>query len=121
MVARLRVTCVTCTCALTYIHVKINYPYSLPIGTTGVRPLLHTYVVDVIMETPEEGGAGARPVITGVIVECKSGRMAIRAKRVIDCSGDADVAYFAGAKFRTCSVCVFVCIKLHVCNALSSR
>ena len=58
----------------------------------GIRPLLHTFVVDVMMENN---------AITGVIVESKSGRMAIRAKRVIDCSGDADVAYFAGARCRS--------------------
>jgi len=57
-----------------------------------VRPLLHTYVVDVI----KEGRA-----IAGVVIENKSGRQAVRAKRVIDCTGDADVAYLAGAR---CSV-----------------
>jgi len=34
--------------------------------------------------------------IIGVITESKSGRMAILAKRVIDCSGDADIAFRAG-------------------------
>ena len=57
-----------------------------------VRPLLHTYVVDVI----KEGRA-----IAGIVIENKSGRQAVRAKRVIDCTGDADVAYLAGAR---CSV-----------------
>ena len=59
---------------------------------SGVRPLLHAYVVDVIMAKED--------VIAGVIIECKSGRMAIHGKRVIDCSGDADVAYFSGARVR---------------------
>ncbi len=54
----------------------------------GVRTLLHCAVVDVIVE---DG------CIKGVITESKSGRMAIMAKRVVDCSGDADVAYRAGA------------------------
>lgn len=58
----------------------------------GVRPLLHTLVVETIIE----GGA-----IAGVIIESKSGRQALRARRVIDCSGDADVAYLAGAKCTT--------------------
>ena len=58
---------------------------------SGVRPLLHTFVVDTIKEGH---------TITGVIVESKSGRMVVRAKRIIDCTGDADVAYFAGAKCR---------------------
>ena len=36
-------------------------------------------------------------VIQGVIVESKAGREAILAKRVIDATGDADIAYRAGA------------------------
>ena len=56
----------------------------------GVRPRLHTLVVDAIVD----GGA-----IRGVLVESKSGREAILADRVIDCSGDADVAFHAGARF----------------------
>ncbi|MHA1884161.1 MAG: FAD-dependent oxidoreductase [Promethearchaeota archaeon] len=57
----------------------------------GVKPLLHCYVTDVIMEENS---------ITGVITESKSGRQAILAKRVIDATGDADVAFHAGAPFR---------------------
>ena len=39
--------------------------------------------------------------IRGVIVETKAGRQAILAKRVIDCTGDADVCAAAGAGFDT--------------------
>ena len=38
--------------------------------------------------------------VCGVITESKSGRRAIQAKRVIDCTGDADVAHLAGAPVR---------------------
>jgi hypothetical protein len=38
--------------------------------------------------------------ITALVVETKSGRQAIRARRFIDCSGDADVAHFAGVPFE---------------------
>ena len=34
------------------------------------------------------------------MTESKSGRRAILADRVIDCTGDADVAHFAGAEYR---------------------
>ena len=57
-----------------------------------VRPLLHCLAVDVVMD----GEA-----IAGVITESKSGRNAILARRVIDASGDADIAYRAGAPCRT--------------------
>ena len=53
-----------------------------------MRPLLHTLVVETIVENN---------IIKGVIIETKSGRLAILAKRVIDCTGDADVAYYSGA------------------------
>ncbi len=57
----------------------------------GITPLLHTFVVDVIMD----GGT-----IRGVITESKAGRQAILAKRVIDATGDADIAFHAGAPYR---------------------
>jgi hypothetical protein len=52
-----------------------------------VRPLYHTFVVDSIVESG---------IIKGVICESKSGRFAVLAKRIIDCTGDADVAAYAG-------------------------
>lgn len=57
---------------------------------SGVRVLLHCYVVSAIVD---EGS------IKGVITESKSGRQAILSKIVIDASGDADVAAFAGVPF----------------------
>ena len=61
------------------------------IQEAGIEPLLHCLAVEPIME----GDA-----IRGIITESKSGRQAILAKRVIDASGDADVAYRAGAPCR---------------------
>lgn len=56
----------------------------------GVIPLLHCTACDVIME---------RGILKGVITESKSGRQLVLAKRVIDCTGDADIAALAGAPF----------------------
>lgn len=56
----------------------------------GVERLLHIMAVGVIKEDGQ---------VKGVITESKSGRQAILAKIVIDCTGDADIAYFAGAPF----------------------
>ncbi len=53
-----------------------------------IRPLLHRLCVAPIVENG---------VICGVITESKAGREAILAKRVIDATGDADVAARAGA------------------------
>ena len=54
----------------------------------GVHPMLHrTFVAPVL-----DGDA-----ITGIVTESKAGREAILARRVIDATGDADVAHRAGA------------------------
>ena len=54
---------------------------------SGVEVMLYTYFVDVVMSGRE---------LKGIIVESKAGREVILAKTIIDCSGDADVAYRAG-------------------------
>jgi ribulose 1,5-bisphosphate synthetase/thiazole synthase len=54
----------------------------------GVQPMLHRTFVAPVMD-------GA--TIKGVITESKAGREAILAQRVIDATGDADVAHRAGA------------------------
>ena len=45
---------------------------------------------------PVQDGAS----LGGVIIESKSGRQAVLAKTVIDCSGDGDLAARAGADFQ---------------------
>lgn len=54
---------------------------------SNVDVLFYTFCAGVVMEGDE---------LKGVIVESKAGREAILAKVIIDCSGDADVAYRAG-------------------------
>lgn len=54
----------------------------------GVHGMLHRTFVAPVMD----GDA-----VVGIITESKAGREAIRARRVIDASGDADVAHRAGA------------------------
>lgn len=54
---------------------------------SGVDVMLYTYCVDVIMK---------EDVLRGIVIESKAGREVILAKTIIDCSGDADVAFRAG-------------------------
>ena len=54
----------------------------------GIKPMLHRLCVAPIMDGNK---------ITGVITESKAGREAIMARRVIDATGDADIAFRAGA------------------------
>ncbi|HEY3439304.1 MAG TPA: FAD-dependent oxidoreductase [Paludibaculum sp.] len=82
---------------------KGDIPYTVPfdpeiaklaslnlIRKEGVTLRLHSWVVAPMLD-------GAR--VTGVIVESKSGRQAIAADIVIDCTGDGDIAARAGAPF----------------------
>lgn len=55
----------------------------------GVHPMLHRQFAAPIMDGDRIGG---------IITESKAGREAILARVVIDATGDADVAYRAGAK-----------------------
>ncbi len=57
----------------------------------GVQILLHALAVGVLQDDTQR--------ITAVLVETKSGRQAICAQQVIDCSGDADIAHFAGVPY----------------------
>ena len=41
--------------------------------------------------------------ITGILIESKSGREALLAKCIVDCTGDGDIAALAGAAFENCS------------------
>lgn len=53
----------------------------------GVHILFYSFFAGVVME---------EDALKGVIIESKAGREVILSKIVIDCSGDADVAYRAG-------------------------
>ena len=58
----------------------------------GVRPLFHAWFSKAYVE---DG------VVKGAIFESKSGRRAVLAKVVIDCTGDGDVFYTAGENYHT--------------------
>lgn len=82
-----------------------KYVADTMVQEAGIRPLLHCYAVEAIVEDK---------TIKGIITESKSGRMAILAKRVIDCTGDADIAALAGVPFTkreklSCVTPIFNC------------
>ncbi len=68
-----------------------KYVADVLVQEAGIKPMLHRLCVAPIVE----GGA-----VRGVITESKSGREAILAKRIVDATGDADVAARAGAATR---------------------
>lgn len=59
---------------------------------SGAQLLFHARAAGVVMKGDNE--------IDAVLIESKSGRMAVRASVFVDCSGDGDLACFAGAPFE---------------------
>jgi ribulose 1,5-bisphosphate synthetase/thiazole synthase len=58
----------------------------------GCHYLVHVRAADAVVENNR---------VTGVVLATKQGLRTIRAKAVVDCTGDADVAYYAGAETMT--------------------
>jgi hypothetical protein len=61
------------------------------ISETGVKMLYHAWGVNAIMDGN---------TIKRVIIESKSGRQAVLAKVVIDCTGDGDVYHWTGEQYE---------------------
>jgi ribulose 1,5-bisphosphate synthetase/thiazole synthase len=66
-----------------------KYVADVLVQEAGIEPMLHRSFVAPIVE---------QGIIRGIVTESKAGREAILARRVIDCTGDADVAVRAGAQ-----------------------
>ncbi len=62
-------------------------------AAAGVQLLFHAVAVGAAMD-------GAGTGLAALLVETKSGRRALRAKQFIDCSGDGDLAHFAGVPYE---------------------
>jgi succinate dehydrogenase/fumarate reductase flavoprotein subunit len=58
----------------------------------GCRYLVHVRAADAILDNNR---------VIGVMISTKRGLKAIYAKAVVDCTGDADVSYYAGAETMT--------------------
>jgi len=67
---------------------RFKYVADVLVAEAGVTPLLHRLAVAPIVE---DG------TVHGVITESKSGREAILARRIVDATGDADIATRSGA------------------------
>ena len=57
----------------------------------GVALLYHTFFCDTVVE---DGSA------VGAVIQNKDGRHVIRARRIVDCTGDGDAAFHAGCPFE---------------------
>ncbi len=72
----------------------VKHEFIRMIQEQGIGVLLHSYIVDIIMDDN---------VVKGVIMENKAGRQAVLAKMVVEATGDADIATFARAPIITAS------------------
>ncbi len=72
-------------------HEALKMVASDMILEAGAELLLHTRFIDVLMEEDR---------IVGVVIANKSGMSVVRAKIIIDCSGDADVAARSGVNYE---------------------
>lgn len=60
------------------------------VQSAGVEVCLHSFVNEVIRE---------KDTLAYVLIQSKQGPVAVRAKQIIDCTGDGDVAFAAGVPF----------------------
>ncbi|MCE5248635.1 FAD-dependent oxidoreductase [bacterium] len=67
-----------------------KYVLEAMIKESGVTMLYHCWASNIIVESD---------IITAVILESKSGRVAIRPRVVIDCTGDGDIFHLAGEQY----------------------
>lgn len=87
--------------------------FALKMVINPIRPIVDPEACKYVLEQMlEEAGVqllyyvtAAQVSLSGgridtVVVECKSGRHAVRAKTVVDCSGDGDIFTWAGEAFR---------------------
>jgi hypothetical protein len=70
---------------------RFKYVADVVVEEAGITPMLHRLAVQPLVE---DGS------LRGVITESKSGREAVLARRVVDATGDADIAARAGAPVR---------------------
>lgn len=77
---------------ITYDPETLKVVWETLAAQSGVRLLYHTFVLDTLLE-------GDR--VCGVVAAAKGGLIRLRARVVIDASGDADVAAAAGVPFES--------------------
>ena len=69
---------------------KLKYLLERMMAEYGVRLLYHTFFCEAVMED------GA---VVGAVIQNKDGRQLVKARRIVDCTGDGDVAASVGAPF----------------------
>ncbi|MGQ9525885.1 MAG: FAD-dependent oxidoreductase [Armatimonadota bacterium] len=72
--------------------IRLAMAYDDAVAESGADVLYHSLCVDAVKKDD---------AVVGVVIESPSGRRALLARVVVDCTGDADVAAFAGVPFES--------------------
>ena len=78
---------------------RINFPTDPELDKIVLVEMLEEAGAEILLHALVVGALKDDERVTGIIIESKSGRQAILADIVVDASGDADVAAFAGAEY----------------------
>ena len=78
-------------------HHKGHIIYDLELGKLVLQEMLDDAGVEVLLNTVISDTIVEHDTLKGIIVESKSGREALTAKNIVDATGDADIAWLAGA------------------------
>jgi FAD dependent oxidoreductase len=80
-------------------HASVT-PFDVEVLKWILQDLIEEASVDLLLHSHVVGGISESDKTTGVIIESKSGRMAIKSKIVIDATGDGDLAKFLDIPFK---------------------
>lgn len=89
-----------------------KYVLDQMIRESGVKVLYHTWGSQVIMDGK---------TVKGIFIESKSGRQAILAKVVIDCTGDGDLFHWAGESYDEMPYHIGLVHRLGNINTIDTR
>lgn len=81
-------------------NMRFAAPFDSEVAKYTMIEMAEEYGIDVLFDTVCTDALVMDGVVKGVVVANKSGSSLVLAKRVIDCTGDGDVATFAGAEFE---------------------
>jgi hypothetical protein len=81
-------------------HTGFMVPFDPEVLKLVALEMLNEAGVDLLFHAFASGVTMDGDVVTGVVFETKSGPIVAKAKVVVDCTGDGDVAAFAGAPFE---------------------
>jgi hypothetical protein len=82
------------------VHTGFMVPFDPEVLKLVALEMLNAAKVDLLFHSFASGITMDGDMVTGVILESKSGPIVAKAKVIIDCTGDGDIAAFSGAPYE---------------------